>query len=386
MSVASAPQAYAYAWFCGSGGLRGGPAAVALRHFETRERHMRSVKYLVLLAVLLIPSVASAQATLTGTVRDNQGGELPGVTVEAASPAMIEKVNTAVTDDSGQYRIVDLRAGVYTLTFTLPGFNTVRREEITLSGTTILTIPVTMNVGGIQETITVTGETPVVDVQSARKEVILDQEVIQTIPATRSVGGLLNATAGLTVDNNGIALSPTMTFFSANGGANNEGRMAVNGMTVGAARSGGVSSYVYDAVGVEEVAVRVGGGLGETDTGGPIMNIVPRSGGNTFRGTAFLSAAGDWSKGNNIDSALEAVGIDEAPGIIQAHDASFSYGGPILRDRLWFFGQYRNLDTQTAVEGVSANANVGLANRWDWLPSATDSRRVQDRQMRSEER
>ena len=176
---------------------------------------MRSVKYLVLLAVLLIPSVASAQATLTGTVRDNSGGVLPGVTVEAASPALIEKVRTAVTDDSGQYRIVDLRAGVYTLTFTLPGFNTVQRTEITLTGSTVLTIPVTMNVGGIQETITVTGETPVVDVQSARKEVVLDQEVIQTIPATRSVGGLLNATAGLTVDNNGIALSPTMTFFSA---------------------------------------------------------------------------------------------------------------------------------------------------------------------------
>ena len=342
---------------------------------------MRSVKYLVLLAVLLIPSVASAQATLTGTVRDNQGGVLPGVTVEAASPALIEKVKTAVTDDSGQYRIVDLRAGVYTLTFTLPGFNTVRREEITLSGTTTLTIPITMNVGGIQETITVTGETPVVDVQSARKEVVLDQEVIQTIPATRSVGGLLNATAGLTVDNNGIALSPTMTFFSANGGANNEGRMAVNGMTVGAARSGGVSSYVYDAVGVEEVAVRVGGGLGETDTGGPIMNIVPRSGGNSFRGTAFVSTAGDWSKGNNLNDELRAVGIDEAPGIIQAHDASMSYGGPILRDRLWFFGQYRNLDTQTAVEGVSGNANVGLANRWDWMPSEVNSRRVQDRQM-----
>src|SRR5688500_18698603 len=178
---------------------------------------MRSVKYLVLLAVLLIPSVASAQATLTGTVRDNQGGVLPGVTVEAASPALIEKVKTAVTDDSGQYRIVDLRAGVYTLTFTLPGFNTVRREEITLSGTTILTIPVTMNVGGIQETITVTGETPVVDVQSARKEVILDQEVIQTIRATRAVGGQLNANTGMTMDNNGMAPPPTKTTSKPNG-------------------------------------------------------------------------------------------------------------------------------------------------------------------------
>jgi hypothetical protein len=330
---------------------------------------------------LLLPSTVFAQATLTGTVRDNSGGVLPGVTVEASSPALIEKVKSAVTDDSGQYRIVDLRAGIYRLKFTLPGFSTVERTDINLAGSQIVTLSVDLKVGGIQETITVTGDTPVVDVQSVRKEVVLDQEVIQSIPATRSVGGLLNATAGLTVDNNGIALSPTMTFFSANGGANNEGRMAVNGMTVGAARSGGVSSYVYDAVGVEEVAVRVGGGLGETDTGGPIMNIVPRSGGNTFRGTAFFSTAGDWSKGNNIDAALEAVNIREAPGIIQAHDASLSYGGPIVRDRLWFFGQYRNLDTQTAVEGVSANANVGLANRWDWLPSATNSRRVQDRQM-----
>ena len=344
---------------------------------------MRSVKYLVLLAALLIPSVASAQATLTGTVRDNQGGVLPGVTVEAASPALIEKVRTATTDASGQYRIVDLRAGVYTLTFTLPGFNVVKREEITLTGTQILTIPVTMAVGGIQETITVTGDTPVVDVQSARKEVVLDQEVIQTIPATRSVGGLLNATAGLTVDNNGIALSPTMTVFSANGGANNEGRMAVNGMTVGAARSGGVSSYVYDAVGVEEVAVRVGGGLGETDTGGPIMNIIPRSGGNTFRGTGFFSTAGDWSRGDNLTDELKAppINLTETPGIIQAHDASVSYGGPILRDRIWFFGQYRNLDTQTAVEGIRANAYAGDATKWNWLESPVNARRVQDRQM-----
>jgi hypothetical protein len=341
-----------------------------------------TARYLKILAlVLLLPVPAFAQAALTGTVRDGSGGVLPGVTVEASSPALIEKVRTAVTDDSGVYRITDLRAGVYTLSFSLPGFNVVRREDIVLSGTQTLTIPIDMRVGGLQETITVTGETPVVDVQSARREVVIDRELIQTIPSTRSVGGLLNATAGLTVDGNGIALSPTMTFFSANGGANNEGRMAVNGMTVGAARSGGVSSYVYDAVGVEEVSVRVGGGLGETDTGGPIMNIIPRSGGNTFAGTGFFSTAGDWSRGNNLNDELRAVGITETPGIIQAHDASIAYGGPILRDRLWFYGQYRNLDTQTAVEGITANANAGNAARWDWMSSPVNARRVQDRQM-----
>src|SRR5687768_3365612 len=341
-----------------------------------------TARYLKILAlVLLLPVPAFAQAALTGTVRDGSGGVLPGVTVEASSPALIEKVRTAVTDDSGVYRITDLRAGVYTLSFSLPGFNVVRREDIVLSGSQTLTIPVEMRVGAVEETITVTGETPVVDVQNARREVVMDTQAIQSIPATRAVGGLLNATPGLTVDGNGIALSPTMTFFSANGGANNEGRMAVNGMTVGAARSGGVSSYVYDAVGVEEVSIRVGGGLGETDTGGPIMNIIPRSGGNTFAGTGFFSTAGDWSRGDNLNDELRSFGINETPGIIQAHDASLSYGGPILRDRLWFYGQYRNLDTQTAVEGISANANAGNAARWDWMPSPVSARLVQDRQM-----
>ena len=341
-----------------------------------------SQKGLMVAAVLRrLPSVAFAQATLTGTVRDFSGAVLPGVTVEASSPALIEKTRTAVTDASGVYRIVDLRAGTYTLKFSLPGFSTVERTAINLTGTQVLTFPVEMKPGELQETITVTGDTPVVDVQSARREVVMDADVIQSIPASRAAGALLNATPGLTVDNNGIALAPTMTFFSANGGANNEGRMAVNGMTVGAARSGGVSSYVYDAVGVEEVAVRVGGGLGETDTGGPIMNIVPRSGGNTFRGTGFISLAGDWSRGDNLNDELRAIGLTETPGIIQAHDASLSYGGPIVRDRLWFFGSYRNLDTQTAVEGVTANANAGLANRWDWMPSAVNARLVQDRQM-----
>src|SRR5687767_5464026 len=340
------------------------------------------VKTLVLLAsIALVPAAAHAQAVIAGEVKDSSGAVLPGVTVEAASPALIEKVRTAVTDNTGQYRIVDLRAGSYTLSFSLPGFSPVRRENITLSGTQTLTIAVDLRVGGLQESITVTGETPVVDVQSARREVVIDRDMVQTIPSTRSVGGLLNATAGLTVDGNGIALSPTMTFFSANGGANNEGRMTVNGMTVGAARSGGVSSYVYDAVGVQEVAVRVGGGLGETDTGGPIMNIVPRSGGNSFAGTAFTNLAGDWSRGDNLNDELRAFGITETPGIIQAHDASIALGGPILRDRLWFYGSYRNLDTQTAVEGITANANAGNPSSWHWMSSPVNARLVQDRQM-----
>jgi len=331
--------------------------------------------------VLIAAGPLYAQGVLTGTVRDAQGGVLPGATVEVSSPALIEKIRVATTDGSGQWRIVDLRPGAYSIVAALPGFTTFRRDGVLISGSQILTIPIELRVGGIQESITVTGETPVVDVQSVRREVVLDHDIVQTIPAARAAGSLLNATPGLTVGGTGQALSPTMTFFSANGGVGNEGRMTVNGMTVGAARSGGVSSYVYDAVGVDEVTVRVGGGLGETDTGGPIMNIIPRSGGNAFRGTAFTNLAGDWSRGDNLDDELRAVGITETPGIIQAYDASLAYGGPIVRDRLWFYGSYRNLSTQTAVEGITANANAFDAARWDWAPSDTNARLVQDRQM-----
>jgi hypothetical protein len=334
-------------------------------------------------AVILLPSLAFAQGTLTGTVRDASGGVLPGVTVEAASPAIQGGVRSVTTDGNGIYRIIELNPGIYSLTFTLPGFNIVKREEIQLQGTTVLTIPVEMRVGNLQETITVTGETPVVDVQSVRRETVLDADVIATVPGTRTVGNLLNATPGLTVDGNGINPTPTMTFFSARGGQTNEGRMTVNGLTVAAAfNGGGVSSYILDSVNADETSVTVSGGMGESDTGGPVMNIVPRSGGNNFRGQVFYNNAGDWSRGNNLDSDLRAVGIDETPGILKAYDTSVTYGGPIKRDRLWFLGSYRKLNTETAVEGIVANANAGNLARWDWVQDASlPARQSQGRQM-----
>ena len=314
---------------------------------------------------------------------------LPGVTVEAASPALIEKVRSAVTDGSGQYRIVDLRPGTYSLTFTLPGFSTVKRDGIELTGSQTLTIPVEMRVGGLEETITVTGESPVVDVQSTRREIVLSNETIQTIPATRAAGALLNATPGIFVGDAGLAISPTMTSFNARSSTINstsvagEGRYAINGFPLTAARSGGFSSYVYDTVNADEIAITVGGGLGESDIGGPIMNIIPRSGGNMFTGTAFYNNAGEWSSGDNLTSDIQALNpnLRQNPGVVKAYDWSASFGGPIMSDRLWFFGSYRDLSTQVAMEGISANANAGNAARWDWVGSPIDARLVQDRTM-----
>src|SRR5712692_3106153 len=315
-----------------------------------------ATKCLAFVVLLLLPVPLFAQASVTGTVRDASGAVLPGVTVEAASPALIEKTRAATTDGTGQYRIIDLKPGTYTLTFTLQGFASVKREAVELSGTQTATIPMEMRVGALQESVTVTGESPVVDVQSAKREVVMNTATIQALPLARAAGALLNATPGLYVDTNGPALSPTMTFFNARSTTANsasvagEGRMTINGMTVGAARSGGVSSYVYDTPNAEEVAITVGGGLGDSDVGGPVMNLVPKSGGNSFAGIVFLNAAGGWSRGDNLTDDLKAKNpsLTQTPGILRAYDASGSYGGPIKKDHLWFFGSYRNLDTQTA--------------------------------------
>src|SRR5258705_3051171 len=333
--------------------------------------------------LLLLPVPLFAQASVTGTIRDAAGAVLPGVTVEAASPALIEKTRSAVTDGTGQYRIIDLKPGTYTLTVTLQGFATVKREAVELSGTQTGTIHIEMRVGALEESVTVTGESPVVDVQSAKRELVMSNDIIQALPVARAAGALLNATPGLSVDTNGPALSPTMTFFNAHSSTANsasvagEGRMTVNGMTIAAARSGGVSSYVYDTPNSEGVAITVGAGLGESDTGGPVMNLVPKAGGNRVAGAGFFHNAGNWSRGDNLTDDLRAIGLTQTPGILSSYDISGSFGGPILKDRLWFYGSYRNLDTQTAVGGITANANTGNASRLGLVGSSGDARLLQ---------
>jgi len=189
-----------------------------LKEAYRMSRALRSSLFIA--AITLLPSLVFAQATITGTVRDSSGAVLPGVTVEASAPA--QATRSVVTDGNGVYRIIELSPGVYTVTASLPGFNAFRREGVQLGGAQVITIPVQLQVGALQETVTVTGETPVVDVQSVRRETVLEAEVIESVPGARTVGTLLNATPGLTVDGNGAVATPTMTFFSARGGQTNE--------------------------------------------------------------------------------------------------------------------------------------------------------------------
>ena len=160
---------------------------------------MRSLARIVIAAISVWLCATSAQAqTIAGIVRDTSGAILPGVTVEASSPALIEKVRAGVTDASGQYRIVDLRPGTYSVSFMLPGFSTVIRQEVELTGSGVFTVNAEMKVGNLEETITVVGDTPIVDVQSSTRQAVLNGEVVASIPTARSWNGLLMLMPGIT--------------------------------------------------------------------------------------------------------------------------------------------------------------------------------------------
>jgi hypothetical protein len=331
-------------------------------------RRLRGAVFL-LIACLLVPALARAQASLAGVVRDNTGAVLPGVTVEATSLVLIEKARTAISDGSGQYRITELPPGTYTMTFTLSGFSVVKREDVEVRGSGVIPINAELKVGALEETITVTGESPLVDTQTTRRETVITSETLATLPVTRSYGTLLAAIPGIVTDNasRGAMTDPFMTFFTSNGGRGNEGRMLIDGMPVAASfNGGGVSTFIYDVANASEMQVLVSGGLGESEAGGPTVNLVPQSGGNTFRGQGFYSTAGDWSRSNNIDAELEAVGIIRPPGLVKNQDVSATLGGPIKRDRLWFFGNGRKVGQTTNVEGAFGNLNAGDLSKWTY--------------------
>ncbi len=324
---------------------------------------------------VLVPVAAFAQASISGVVRDASGAVLPGVTVEAASPVLIEKVRSVVTDGSGNYRLVDLRPGTYSVTFTLPGFSTFKRDGIELTGSFNASINAEMKVGGLEETITVTGETPIVDTQSIRRQTTLTAETLTTVPTARSwaatavlIPGIVTQ-AGASAD---VQVTPQMTVFGGMGGRGNEGRMQVDGLNTGAAlNGGGVSTYVADIANAAEVVTTTSGGLGEAEVGGPSISIVPRSGGNKVAGSIYLSGVPDGWVQSNYSDALRQAGLSTPGTLIKQWDFTGGVGGPIIKDRIWFYATARDEGQWRSIPGIYPNLNAGKANAWEYLPDTS---------------
>ena len=342
----------------------------------------------------LLSGTASAQVGIAGLVKDGTGAAMPGVSVEASSPALIEKSRSVVTDAAGQYRLVDLSPGVYTVTFTLPGFKTVRRTEVALEGTLTAQVNAEMEIGSLEESITVTGESPVVDVVSNRSSFVASRDVLDALPvSTRNLPSRAALLPGATV-----------TFFtlgqynmSVHGSAPSDMTIAVDGMRLNnLCGSGQYSGFYLNDAAAQEITFLTGSGTAEVGSGGLRINVVPKDGGNTFAGTFFGYGAGGALQADNRSDEV-APFIPVAPGINYEFQINPSFGGPILRDRLWFNVAYRGNfyeryvtgavfeDGTTPIPITPMQGNYSVVTRLTWQATERDKVRVYlDRQMNGE--
>ncbi|MDO8794316.1 MAG: TonB-dependent receptor [Vicinamibacterales bacterium] len=293
------------------------------------------------------PAVALAQSGIAGVVTDTTGAVLPGVTVEAASPVLIEKVRSAVTGGQGSYKVTDLRPGVYSVTFTLPGFATVVREGVRLEADFTANISAQLKVGGVEETITVSGASPIVDVQGTTRRDVLSRELIESLPTGRSFQTVMQTLPAVNAQGSGrfdVGGSTTMQqgSGSAYGGQAGDFVLMIDNMTVSTPIGAGdrVGLYINDG-GFEESVYTVNAGTAEVATPGIKANLIPKQGGNQIKGQVIGLFANDSMQGKNITPELIAKGFAGSAGLYQQYDFNPSIGGPILKDRLWFFTSYR---------------------------------------------
>jgi len=324
---------------------------------------------LLVAVILSVPASAFAQAAIAGVVRDSSGAVLPGVSVDATSPALIEKIRTAVTDGTGQYRIEDLRPGTYSVTMSLQGFNAFRREGIELTGSFTATINAELKVGNLAETITVTGETPIVDVQSARRQLTLNNDVLKAIPTVRNYNAVVILVPGVVTNLNDTVTGTTTTQFPIHGGRNNEGRLTIDGLNIGTPVGGNQPpGYVADVGNAQEVTFTTSGGLGEAETAGLVMNIVPKTGGNSVSGSIFFSGTGEKLQSDNFTQELRDAGLAAATPLTKVYDLNGAFGGPIKKDRVWYFVNARTQGSTRTIANVYYNLNAGDATKWMYAP------------------
>jgi len=305
-------------------------------------RQVCATAWLAGILIVLGPGLVHAQSAMVGTVKDTSGAVLPGVTVEAASDVLIEKVKSATTDASGTYRIPDLRPGTYTVSFTMPGFNTFRRE-VRLAAEFTATINADLAVGSLEETVTVTGASPVVDVTTATKTQTMDRESIDVIPTGRSIQGMAQLVVGinLSLPDTGGARAMQQTYMNTRGMTASNVTTLVDGMMVnGLQADGAIQSYFNDAMN-QEVSYQTAGIGAETSAGGIRLNMIPREGGNRFSGDfKMASRPGAWQSSNLTDRHKER-GLTAGNATDRIVDYTFALGGPIKKDKLWFFTSFR---------------------------------------------
>ncbi len=371
---------------------------------------MRSLaRCLVGVCLALLPAIASAQtSSIAGTVRDTSGAVLPGVTVEVSSPVLIEKTRSAVTDGSGQYKIIELRPGTYSVTFTLPGFSTVKRDGVELTSDFTATINADLKVGAVEETITVSAESPVVDVQNITTRTVMTRDVLDAIPTGRNIQAV-----GIMIPGTAISLGGGGALSRDVGGSGNlqqsplqyrgsaDTVQTIEGMRLNNLCANGAYSGVYWNDGsFQEFSYVTGADSAEMGQGGMRVNLVPKDGGNQFHGTVFANyAPKNWSS-DNCDAA--AVGqpcarselygdttynknnyLTNVSVLDKIWDFNPGVGGPIAKDKAWFYATYRYWGVNKTVANSFFNLNAQVPGKY--VPYVPDPSRpgIDDGHIRS---
>ena len=325
----------------------------------------RFARLLLACLVVLVPAIAWGQAdtgNIAGVVRDTSGAVMPGVTVEASSPALIEKVRSVVTDSQGLYRIVDLRPGTYTVTFALPGFSTVKREGIALTTGFTANVSAELRVGSLEETVTVTGEAPLVDTQNVEQQQTLSREILDAIPTSRRPAQFITLIVGADGGSNASTLHDVggvgsdRAFFGVHGQRADDMTYNFGGMDSRVFSGGG---FQYNAHTFEEVVVETAAGSAEATTGGVQINIIPKDGGNIFSGSISTELTGPSLQSDNINDYLRTHGIASAGAVRRYYDIGGGIGGPIRQNKLWFFTAARYEDRSLYQAGNYYNKRQG---------------------------
>jgi carboxypeptidase family protein/TonB-dependent receptor-like protein len=301
--------------------------------------------------VLVLPAAALAQSAIAGVVRDTSGALVPGVIVDAASDALIEKVRSVTTDDRGAYQIVDLRPGLYTVTFTLTGFATVKREGLQLPSSFTATVNIEMRVGQLEESVTVSGASPVVDVQSTAKSETLDRVVLDSIPTGRTAQTAAALVPGVVMGTPDVAGSNGMNqnASQAHGMGGEQATVLLDGIQLNGMCGNGATQSYSNVQNYEEIVVQNSGAGADVSAGGVRQNLVTRRGGNEFHGSgAAAYASGKW-QATPLTSALLARGLSKGDSFDNIYDYEFGVGGKIVKDRLWWFAAARKNAVNTFV-------------------------------------
>jgi len=320
----------------------------------------------VVMAAVWYSSVGYSQGqtgSIAGVVRDSSGAVLPGVTVEASSPALIEKTRSAVTDGQGQYKIIDLRPGTYSVNFSLSGFSTVRREDVVLTASFTANVNADLRVGALEETVTVSGASPIVDTQNVAKIATASREVMDVLPTDRNFVSFAALTPSVLVtgvrQNVGGSIPETGMNLVVHGSRASDSLIMMDGMPIiNGSGSGGLQygNYLNNAL-AQEITFQTDSHNAEYERASVYSNFIPKEGSNTFRGSFAARYAGEGWQSANLDDEQKSKGLLSGNRINRIWDVNPALGGPILKDRVWIYGSYRPWGTYNSVAGSFKDAD-----------------------------